>query len=303
MEADRRKLIERLDDDDGLRFALLSGFEGTVDEFARLKSSIWPHDCFYHPDFSQQRMQFAVSIACAKTNATVAPSMLRSVLELDSVRSQRTLDFRTCNGFGRTIFHGLADKIVTSAGTQNSADWHRLTCDILTHVTDTKVLTQDSAPTYPYGYYKIGRRTALMSLISESIYTGPQHCRQGLKRPNVFIAFCEKLVLAWLENLYRSGIDLDEYGSNEKCYQLSDTTDNPFILPSVFSHWIGRTGIHDDYCLVYSLRLINFQYGRLPTDWKFWWNEPSDEFAGDFWHIVELERTRAVMSVPGAWVD
>lgn len=302
MDAERRKLVKRLDDD-GLRFSLLSGFEGTMDEFTSLKSSIWPNDCFYHPDFSQQRMQFAVSIACAKTNVMVAPSMIRSVLDLDSVETQPTLDFRACDSFGKTIFHGLAVKIATSAEGQNLTDWHRLTCDILTHVTDIKVLTQVSVPSFPWGFYCVSQGTALMSLIFESIYLGPQRCRQGQKRPSDFTAFSERSVMAWLEDLYKSGIDLAEYGSNEKCCQLSDNMDNPFFFPSVFLHQFGRYELHEDYRLVCSLRLIGFQYGRFPTDWKFWWAEPSDEFAGDFWRLVELESTRAVISMPGAWFD
>lgn len=50
-------------------------------------------------------------------------------------------------------------------------------------------------------------------------------------------------------------------------------------------------------------QLLNFQYGRSPTDWKFWWREPSDEFAGDFWWMVEMESRIAMRNVPGAWVD
>lgn len=51
-EAERRKLIGRLDDDDNLRLSFLSGFEGTIDEFASLRSSTWPDDRFCHTEFS-----------------------------------------------------------------------------------------------------------------------------------------------------------------------------------------------------------------------------------------------------------
>lgn len=116
MQTERRKLIERFDDDDGLSFSLLSGFEGAFDEFESLKSSIWPNERFYHPEFLQQRMRFAISIACAPKVETMAPLMIRSILELDNDNSQHALDFRICNSFGKTNFHGLASKIASTAG-------------------------------------------------------------------------------------------------------------------------------------------------------------------------------------------
>lgn len=303
-EAERRKLIGRLDDDDNLRLSFLSGFEGTFDEFTSLRSSTWPNDRFCHTEFSQQRMRFAISIACARTNAMAAPSMIRSVLQLDSRKSQATLDLCTCNSFRMTIFHGLSRKIAITAGTQDSADWHHLTCDILTHVTDVRVLTQDSDSMLPLKFMDTGGRTALKLLIFESIYMGSQSRRPGVKGPSAVIHFCERIIVAWLEDLYKSGIDLAEYGRNEKCCHLSDSIHTATgVFPSVFAHTVGGFAIFDHYTLLCSLRLVNFQYGRLPTEWKFWWAEPSDKFAGDFWRLIELDSTTAAMSVPGAWVD
>lgn len=233
-----------------------------------------------------------------------APSMIRSVLELDTRKSQATLDLCTCNSFERTIFHGLARKIAITAGTQDSVDWRRLTCDILTHVADIRVLTQDSDAMLPLKFMDTGGRTALKLLIFESIYMGSQSRRPGVKGTSAVIPFCERIIVAWLEDLYKSGIDLAEYGRNEKCCQLSDSKHAATgVFPSVFAHTDGVFGIFDDYTLLRSLRLVNFQYGRLPTDWKFWWAEPSDTFAGDFWRLIELDSTTAAMSVPGAWVN
>jgi hypothetical protein len=308
MQAERRKLAERLDDHDGLRFSLLSGFEGVFDEFSSLKRSIWPNDRFYHPGFSQQRMRFAISIACAPKIGTAAPSMIRSILALDNENSHHSLDFRICNSLGKTIFHGLASKIATTAGSQNAADWHRLTCDILTHVTDIEDLTLDHHFAFILLFDGRARKTALMLLISESIVAEAQVTgNRGDKRlrpPSAVISGCEISIMAWLGGLHNSGIDLAEYGSNEQksCRQAASIADYDMLL-SVLSHPLGDFVIYEYFRLVSSLRLINFQYGKLPTDWKFWWNEPSDKFAGDFWRLVELDSTSVIMRVPGAWID
>lgn len=75
------------------------------------------------------------------------------------------------------------------------------------------------------------------------------------------------------------------------------------MLPNAFSHSLGDFVIDEDFRLVYSLRLITFQFDKHPTDWKFWWDEPSDMCAGDFWQLVEQESTKVVMRVPRAWID
>lgn len=148
MQAEHRTLIQRLDDDDGLRFSLLSSFDGTADEFLVLRRSMWPDQNFYHPGFSHRRMKFAIAITCAPKVSTMAPSMIRSILELDNMNKQHLLDFHVRNSFGKTIFHGLASKIATTAGLQVSTDWHRLTCEIMSCVTNVSDLNQDSNSTY-----------------------------------------------------------------------------------------------------------------------------------------------------------
>jgi hypothetical protein len=42
-------------------------------------------------------------------------------------------------------------------------------------------------------------------------------------------------------------------------------------------------------CVEFDIRLINISYGPSPKDWIFWFSEPSDSFAGDFWAMLEGE--------------
>lgn len=255
-------------------------------------------------------MQFAISIACAQNVGKMAPWMIRSILGLDIVEPAPVLEFQFCNSLGRTIFHGLAGKVAVTTGTQSSADWHRLTRDILARVTDTKHLNQDGNTTFRFVLKDIPQGTALMCLITYGVIMEAHvsHIQgHNLPRPpSAIIAGCEASIMAWLNDLHESGIDLIEYGMNElnsKARQPQEDKDDLVMLPGVFSHEARVCGLYDTLCLVRSLRLISFQYGHMPMDWKFWWNEPSDEFSGDFWHLVEHDSTTAHMSVPGAWVD
>lgn len=99
----------------------------------------------------------------------------------------------------------------------------------------------------------------------------------------------EEALLTWLQTLQGFGIDLERYGKTEHklFYQESSSWRNlEFLIP-------GRGEE------VYPLRLIGLQVGPEPEDWKVWLSEPSDEFAGDFWDMLEHpERT-----IPGAWDD
>jgi len=96
---------------------------------------------------------------------------------------------------------------------------------------------------------------------------------------------------SWLSTLSDSGINLTEYGQAERStwssvdyslrFRINDQWD-PFS-----DYYFGQR------------RLISFDYGPSPKNWKLWENEPTDEFAGDFW--LMLDRKEEIM--PGTWID
>lgn len=91
---------------------------------------------------------------------------------------------------------------------------------------------------------------------------------------------------AWLKILLQSGVDLEDYGSWESTHFL----DRGFKLKLPWfdndaDWWIATT---------FQVRLIKFDYGPRIEDWKFWFSEPSDPFAGDFWALIEED-------VPWGW--
>lgn len=102
-----------------------------------------------------------------------------------------------------------------------------------------------------------------------------------------------KFLQLWLLNLAKLGTCLRLYGNEERRLQDEDLVRkdfNRFILDPV--EW----QIAPDYSFG-TMRLIGFASNASANEWKLWWSEPTDEFAGDFWRLCEDEPTR----IPGAW--
>lgn len=85
----------------------------------------------------------------------------------------------------------------------------------------------------------------------------------------------------WLDALLNSGVDLQVYGKRESLTWANlETCDS----------WNYDRG---------HVRLLGFEFGPSPKDWKIWQNEPTDQFAGDFWQMTE----RRVEVMPGTWIE
>ncbi len=86
-------------------------------------------------------------------------------------------------------------------------------------------------------------------------------------------------------DLKAAGIDLRQYGEKEFVSLSRD-----FRLP---------------FCDCW-IRLIEFNYGPEVQDWMFRFSEPSDEFAGEFWAMIEGLKEDADSKqpqVPGSWIE
>lgn len=102
----------------------------------------------------------------------------------------------------------------------------------------------------------------------------------------------------WIRQLEHAGADLLEYGRRER--QLFDQGLVPrefdvCVMPIWFT-W-GEFVKEDHEWRPW--RLIAFTYGPSPSDWLIWGSNPRDEFAGEFWEMVE----RGEEPMPGAQVD
>lgn len=100
----------------------------------------------------------------------------------------------------------------------------------------------------------------------------------------------QQVLNSWISTLYDSGVDLIAYGLRER------STWSPLE--------IDRTNMISDLrdpCYYYfgQQRFIGFDYGQSPKDWILWENEPTDEFAGEFWSMLEIKEE----IMPGTWID
>lgn len=101
-------------------------------------------------------------------------------------------------------------------------------------------------------------------------------------------------VSAWLEDLVCCGVALQEYGVKEH-------------------HILKQNDLQDISCYyvkpdtTVQLRLINFTYGPRPCDWRFYFSEPTDYLAGEFWSMIEAEsdanQEPLELAMPGSWTD
>lgn len=95
------------------------------------------------------------------------------------------------------------------------------------------------------------------------------------------IRVAEKALETWLEVLQESGVSLDEYGK-----VAARLVAEEFI----YRRWDGPEWV---------LEVIMVDYGPEVHDWKIWWSEASDHFAGEFWEMVEPKPSL----MPGSWVE
>ncbi|KAI0377506.1 hypothetical protein F5Y04DRAFT_291741 [Hypomontagnella monticulosa] len=132
---------------------------------------------------------------------------------------------------------------------------------------------------YPYG-----RTTAEQLTLSLCWYFWSESQEGILRFPFDFSLFLKP----WVEALEAAGVDLVTYGQLEHDLLVKSGPPNEMEWP--FWFWM---------CEARFFYLVGFEFGPTPEDWVFYWNEPSDGFAGDFWNLIE----DPPLHMPGSWVD
>lgn len=100
----------------------------------------------------------------------------------------------------------------------------------------------------------------------------------------------------WLHVLKRIGIDLVEYGHQE----LRTLYQSGFEICKTVKVRSTKMGpLFFDDCYVRYYNLISLRIGPNVDDWSMIWGEPTDEFAGDFWNLIE----DPVLRIPGSWYE
>lgn len=97
----------------------------------------------------------------------------------------------------------------------------------------------------------------------------------------------DNVLRTWVGDLQDCGVDIKAYGKQEAKLLLS----NPVLLNE---RWLG-----DGYYSGKGPKLQTISYGSSPEDWSLVWDFDAEEYAGEFWDLVE----NALPKIPGAWVD
>jgi hypothetical protein len=103
-------------------------------------------------------------------------------------------------------------------------------------------------------------------------------------------------VTLWLEMLYDSGVDLVNYGQNEKeLRQAGRTTSHCWF--DVWPRKSPQPPIVGTFMPFKKLFWIGFEYGPKPSDWHFWLIEEMDDWFAEFWDMIDHPER----AMPGAW--
>jgi hypothetical protein len=134
----------------------------------------------------------------------------------------------------------------------------------------------------------------------KAIFSGFQHWQYINCQPNTSLIFRdantfvetdpEKVlvtVLLWLRVLESVGIDLEEYGREEKIIYQNGLAQNNYQFS------LARKG-EIPIGVMYS---FTFTYGPTAADWKFWLIEQMDDNLSEFWDMVDHPER----AMPGYW--
>ncbi|KAL3458369.1 hypothetical protein BJX64DRAFT_279957 [Aspergillus heterothallicus] len=101
----------------------------------------------------------------------------------------------------------------------------------------------------------------------------------------------------WVSELKAVGVDIEAYGAKENALHKSGRSFMEFYLhKGALIDILSTDEIIEDSL---EFRVLDFTYGPEPDDWYIWVTNPLDEFAGEFWELVN--RQSEIM--PGTWID
>lgn len=270
-----------------------------LDYFTNLVGRLWPCNEFYTAACQAQRWHLAMDIVTALETTWYSPSPAVfqhlcgsfSSAQAESSTAGTILSCITW-GIGNIVWH---DSDVISQWYWAMRDT-ALRLDKFLLMPEQKLLGYE-VRFYPF-YQLFPMSTPFTPIFLGSFFRLPgfNGCLKTSRQHKMGyrLAQCEKAVQMWLSILRELGIDLLEYGRQER-QNLKDQ-ENGYDFRMWRDVWHERSYLKTDNGM-FEVRLISFEYGREPGDWKLWWSEPTDGLVGDFWREVEPEP----LCIPGSW--
>ncbi|KAI1414985.1 hypothetical protein F5Y13DRAFT_196988 [Hypoxylon sp. FL1857] len=137
-----------------------------------------------------------------------------------------------------------------------------------------------------------GKTAFIQALHTTTIASMQALCATSFFTPIIplprFLKLVYSVLRTWLNALEHAGVDLNAYGQCE----------HKLLAENDFLHRF-KTTYHSSRNPSLPTYLVGFEFGPRPEDWVLYWHEPTDEFAGDFWKLIDDSPLR----IPGSWVD
>lgn len=245
-----------------------------------LYKELLPYQCPLHATTSFKSRVEAASAALV--SHTINIEVIRLILGPEWSTNNQALRSNIPNTL---LAASAAFRLCDACMYSESRCWFWFAVDVVKHTPDfpTRLTCEEASIHYLWGLEDSW--SPLMFLVGW-FTTRNQYFYMDLRYS--FMVFSRVLVV-WLEVVKLAGIDLDVYGRCE--HELFITSTRRFNI--IYNPW-------EIWGLPFSeLYLIGFKFGPEPKDWDFYWAEPTDEFAGDFWDMVENPPPH----IPGSWVD
>lgn len=290
-----------------------SNYIGTPKEFRSLRCTIWPDSQFYNNTFVLDRL--VISLWLLQTTDLTCPG-----LGLPSP-SARALLVRNFLSQGAQLDLDRIGKRILDPGSSATRVWLKFTFDALghhaLHCRGNGLVTLDpcwelSKDLMVYVIKQAGPLASTSTSLHEFLFDisvqRPYHgsillginSYKDLRRA---MRGYELLLREQLKVMSELGVDLTAFGEysssrskkEEPIAFWSDADTN-----RAFQARVRPTRLESNRPLRSDSRpILSRSYGPHPRDWRIWFEEPTDEYGGDFWQLVDP----APMSIPGAWVD
>lgn len=266
-------------DEDDPGAPLRAWFGGPPEAMVLMQQQLYPP---YNERPLSERVGFALDLDCQPYHA-IRQDVLRTAIGRGPVEPSA---YHVQNAYGETILTWIAGALgghISQNRTMDVIGWRMLLRECVMAQADLCVLTTYADPS---------GQTALTRFI------------QGFVEDNTTIRALSLdlgyIVRLWAEELSNAGVDLLEYGRQEK--QLHDANRIGKTVELYIGIDRGGETHFESEGEWRPWRFISFTYGPSLADWQAWGSNPRDEFAGEFWRKVEpVERIEERM--PGSWID
>ncbi|KAK7963451.1 hypothetical protein PG988_010425 [Apiospora saccharicola] len=280
---------------DGVMFfcLLFQQYEGPIARFDSIRRFVWPDFEFYDVSFFGKRLLLASAFA-----VQVVPSRWDIVRALLSRSGEIYLpqigpplrDYSTPSNTIHRLRGLLATLSIQSLWNTRDIEansWAQLMEDLLRYIVEDLCFTTpgdepSSTANSSRSVHSCLFEISVLALTSKEegpvMYT---RFTEGRAEADVGSIFRQYLAI-----LNRCGVDIGEYG---KFVESKLMIQRP--------HFISVYSIRERDNVFVEVKGV--RTGATPNDWEIWFGERTDEYAGEFWHLVDP----APLYVPGAWVE